>query len=74
MTVADPVSMHLKDIDIRDDLVLKHVVNLQIGAEGGPLGVEGDSLAFGNVTATYGFLRSAEITDEKTSVGRWNML
>ena len=39
MAVTNPVSMHLIDIDRGENLVLKQVVDLQVSAEGGPLGV-----------------------------------
>ena len=50
------------------------MVNLQVGAEGGPLGVEGDNPAVCDVAATYGCLCSADITEKITFVGRWNMV
>ena len=37
MSVTHLVSIHLKDFDSRDSMVLKHVVDLYIGAEGDPL-------------------------------------
>ena len=49
------------------------MVDLQVGAEGGPLGVEGDCTAVGYVAAAYGCVRSTDITDERTLVGGWNM-
>ena len=52
--MTDPVSIHLKDMDSGKDLVLKQVVKLEAGVEGGPLGVEGDGPAIGDVAATYG--------------------
>ena len=72
--MTDPVSIHLKDIDIGEDLFLKQVVDLQVRPEGGPLGLEGESPAVGNVTTTYGCLCSTDITDERTSVGGWRMV
>ena len=74
MTVTDHVFIHLKDIDRGERLVLKQVVDLQVGSEGGPLVVEGDSLAVGDVKAKYGCLRNTEITDERTSVDKWHMV
>ena len=50
------------------------MVDLQFGSEGGLLGVEGDSLAVGDVVAAYGCLRSADMTDERNSVGGWHMV
>ena len=74
MNVTDTVSMHLKYLDRGYDLVLNQVVKLQIGAEGGPLGVEGHSPAVGDVTAVYRCLCRADITDESTLVGGWHMV
>ena len=70
VTMTDPVSMHLKYLDRGEDLVLEQVVDLQVGAEGVPLGLEGYSLSVGDVAAAYGCLHSADITDERTLVGR----
>ena len=47
------------------------MVNLQVGTEGGPLGVEGDGTAVGDIDAAHGCLRSAEVTEERTSVSMW---
>ena len=54
MTATDPGSIHLKNIDREEYLILKQVVDLQVEAEGVPLGVEGDSPAVGDVAAVYG--------------------
>ena len=70
MTVTKPVDVHLKDIDIWEVRVFK----LQVGTEGGPLGVEGDGPDVGDVAAAHGCLRSAGITEERTSVGGWHMV
>ena len=51
--MTDPVSIHLKYLSRGEDLFLKQVVSLQVGAEGGPLGVEGEILTVGNVDAAY---------------------
>ena len=72
--MTDPVFIGLKGIARGKDIVLKQVVDLQVGEEGVPLGVEGDSPSIGNVAATYGCLRSAEITDERTLVGMWHVV
>ena len=74
MTVTDPVSIHLKDLDIEEYLFLNQVVDLQVRSEGGLLGVEGKSPSVENVSNAYSCLRSTEITDERTSVGRWHMV
>ena len=71
MTVTDPVSIHLKDFNDRKSRGLQAVVDLQVGAVGHPLGVEGGCAGGGDVTATNGCLRSAEITDEITAEGGW---
>ena len=72
--MTNPVAVHLKDVDIGQVRVFKHVVELQVGAEGGPLGVEGNGLAVGYVASTHGCLRSTEITNENTSVGGCHMV
>ena len=74
MTVIDPVSIHLKDLDRGEYLVLNQVFDLQVRAEGVPLGVEGKSPSVDNVSNAYSCLLSTEITDERTSVGRWHMV
>ena len=74
MTVTDTVSIQLNNIDRWEDLILKQVVELQVGAEGGPLRVEGDVPYIGDVAVAYDFLQSTEITDERTSVGGWHMV
>ena len=56
--MTNPVEVHLKDFQ-----VFKQVVNLQVGAEGGPLGVEGNSLAVGDVASMHGCLCIMEITE-----------
>ena len=48
--------------------------DLQVVVESIPLGLEGDSPAVGDVAATYGCLRSAEITYESTLVGGCHMV
>ena len=40
VTVTNPMAIQLKDTDIWKVWVVKQVVNLQVGAEDGPLGVE----------------------------------
>ena len=47
---------------------------MQVGAEGGPLGVEGDGQAVGDVASMHGCLRSTEITKERTYLGGWHMV
>ena len=49
--MTDPLSIHLKYIDRGDNLFLKQVADLKVGAEGGPLVLEGDSLAVVDVEA-----------------------
>ena len=48
------------------------VVHMELGAEGGPLGVEFIGAGIGNVTSSDGSLRSAEMTDEITVEGGWH--
>ena len=62
VTVMHLVAIHLKDIDRIEVQVLNQVVEMQVGAEGGPLGVEGDGPAVGDVAAAHGCLRITEIT------------
>ena len=52
VTVTDPVSINLKDLDRGEYLVFNQVVDLQVRAEGGTLVVEGESPAVGNVDST----------------------
>ena len=63
MTVMNPVVVQLKDIGRGDVLVFKQVIELQVGAEGGPLGVEGDGPAVGNVDAARCCLLSVDINE-----------
>ena len=74
VTVMDPLSIHLKDLNRGEDVVFMQVAKLQVGAEGGPLGVEGDSNDVRYVAAAYGCLRSTDITDERALVGGWYMV
>ena len=50
------------------------MVKLKVGAQFGPLGVEGDSLTVGDVASTHGCLCRTDITEERTSVGGWHMV
>ena len=72
-TITDPLSVHLKGIDSGDIWFLKKLVQLEVGAEGGTLAIEGDCTAVGYMTALYRFLQTAEITEEITSVGGWHI-
>ena len=74
MIEMNPVAVHLKDIDRGEVRVLKKVVELQVGAEGGPLGVEGDDLDIGDVAVMHGCLCSADITEERTYLGGWHVV
>ena len=74
MTVTNPNVIHLKDLDRGRIWVLKQVVDLNVIAEVGPLVVEGDGIDVEEGAATHVCLRNAEITEEKTSVGRRNMV
>ena len=71
--MTNPVAVHLKDLDRGDVWVFNQVVELQVGAEGGLLGVEGGGTAVGDVATAHGCLCSAEITEESISVGGWYM-
>ena len=46
-TVTYPVSVHLKDIDSGKIRFLEQVIQLEVVAEGRPLDIEGDCVAFG---------------------------
>ena len=46
--MMNPVELNLQDIYIGDIWVLKQVVELQVGAEGVPLGLEGDGTTVGD--------------------------
>ena len=50
--MMNPVCVHLKGFDGRDSMVLKHVVDMQVGVEGDPLHVQDNHLRVGNVTAS----------------------
>ena len=65
--MTKPVDVHLKDIDIWEVRVFK----LQVGTEGGPLGVEGDGPDVGDVAVAHGYLRSVEITPGGVVPGHW---
>ena len=72
--MTNPVAVHLKDLDRGGIRVFYQVVKLKVGAECGPLGVEGDGLDAGDVAAAHCCLRSTDITEERTSVGGWYMV
>ena len=72
VTVSDPVSIHLKKLNIWELRGLQLVVHMELGAEGRPLGVEFVGAGVGDVTSADGSLRSAEITDEITPEGGWH--
>ena len=57
--VTDLVSIHLNDLDRGENLVLKQMINLQVGVEGGPIGVESDSPTIGNVDVACSCLCSS---------------
>ena len=71
MSVTHPVSIHLKDFNVWKTRGLQAVVDLHFGAVRHPLSVEVRGSVGGDVTATNGCLRRAEITDEITSEGGW---
>ena len=72
--MTNPVSVHLKQFDHRRVRVLKPVVDLEVGAEGSPLFVEVGGTSVGNVTSPDCCLRRAEITDETTAFGGWQIV
>ena len=74
MNLMNPVSIHLKDLDRGEFWFFKQVIDLQVGVEGGTLGVESDSSDVKYVAAAHGCLLSAEVTEKKTYVGGCNMV
>ena len=46
---------------------------MEVDAEGGLLDIEGDCETVGDMTALYGCMQRAYITEERTSVGGWNI-
>ena len=72
VSVTDPVSIHLKEFDLRETRGLQLVVHMERGAEVSPLVVEGAGAGIGDVSSSDGSLRSAEMTDEITSEGGWH--
>ena len=70
-TVTDPVSVHLQYLNSGDIWVLNQVVQLIVGAKGGPLDIKGDFTAVVYMNASYRCLQRLEITEERTLVGGW---
>ena len=70
--MTDPVSMHLKELDDWEARGLQAMVDLQVGAERRPVSVEGAGTGVGNVAASDGCLRSAEMIDEIMAMGGWH--
>ena len=60
------VSVHLKDFDGQESIVFHPVINLDIGADGVPLGVYFVCLVDGHFAAPKGYLHSTEITNQRT--------
>ena len=56
-TVIDLVSVHLKDLDSGDIRVLDQVVQMEVGAEGEPMSIEGGYAAVGYMKSSYGCLQ-----------------
>ena len=67
--MTNPVSIHLKEFDCWGVRVLKPVVDLEVGTEGGPLLVEASGTSVRNVTSPDYCLCRAENTDETTALG-----
>ena len=65
----DPMSIHLKNIDSWEVQVLMQVFQMEVSAEGRLLTIQGNVASVGDVTASYGCLQRAEITDERNYVG-----
>ena len=53
MTVTKPVAVYLKDINRWRVRFLKEVVELTVGSEGNPLGVEDDGLDVGDLIVAH---------------------
>ena len=49
----DLLYVHLKDLDNGEIRVLEQVVQIVVGAEGGPLEIQGDSAAIGDMITSY---------------------
>ena len=71
--MIDHVSKHLRDLDNGVLWVFKHVVHLNFGAEGHPVMIFLGSILTGYMPTSNGCLRSACITKETISEGRWKM-
>ena len=71
VSVTDPMSIHLNDSDGRDSMVLKPVVDLEVGAEVYILVVEGRCASIGNMTISGCCPHRSEITDKVTSLCKW---
>ena len=69
VSVTNPVSIHLKELDGWCVRLLKPVVHMEVGAEGCPLLAEVAGVRIGKVIPSDLCPRSAEITDEVTSFG-----
>ena len=54
VTLMNLVAIHLKDVKRGEVRVFKNVVELQVGVEGGPLGVAGDGPAVEDFAAAHG--------------------
>ena len=75
MTLKNPVAVHLKDINRGEVWVLKQVVDLRVGVEGGPLGVDGDGLAVGDIANRTGQWEAGaviSVTRANTGARAWS--
>ena len=72
-TVTEPVSVHLKDLDIGYIRVLKQVVHMEVGVEGIPPAIQGNGEAVVDLTALYGCLQRADMPNKRTYMGGWHI-
>ena len=71
MSVFDPVTEHLKDLDHWVGRAIEPMADAVVGAERLPVGILSLCPFVRNVPPPDGSLRSAEITEETISVGGW---
>ena len=71
MSVTDPVTKNLKDLNNRVLRVFKHVVHMNFGVEGHPVTILLGSIFTGDMPTSNGCLHSTDITEENISEGGW---
>ena len=68
-----PVYVKLKDLNIWEIGVLEQVVQMEVSTEEGPLAVQGNNAAVGDVDDSYGHMKRVKITEKRTFVGGWHI-